>query len=128
MAVQPDGGMNEGEFGFFTRHPGGFDRQFFMQHLLINVTAFADAHSVPLQEVEVLVTLENGEELSVLRSSPALTWTGFYTEDNEVRLVPMTAVRQVKISLRRGEPAAVGFTVRPAEEEEAVVPQGVGPN
>ncbi|HEY8726913.1 MAG TPA: hypothetical protein VIL91_09465 [Gaiellaceae bacterium] len=117
--------MSAEEFEFFTRHAGGFDRQFFATNMPANHAAFLNAHGLTAQQVQVKVVLETGEELDVILARPALTWVVFDTEDREMHLVPMTAVRQVKFRCRPGAPAAVGFTVRPVEEEEAEAAQAL---
>jgi hypothetical protein len=117
--------MTTEEFNFYTRHPGGFDRQFFVTNLAQNHATFLAVQNLTAQQVRVKVTFETGEEVDVISARPALTWVAFDTDDHETRLVPMAAVRQVRILRRPGEPAAVGFTVEPVEEEGADAAQAL---
>jgi hypothetical protein len=80
--------MTTEEFNFYTRHPGGFDRQFFVTNLPQNHASFLAVHNLTAQQVRVKVTFETGEEVDVISARPALTWVALDTEDHETRLVP----------------------------------------
>ena len=108
------------EFDFFTRHPGGFDRQFFNEHLVPLLMAFMQANGIDdASDVEIVVRLENDDELVVLHAFPALTWVAFKTSD-ELRAVPMTAVHEVRARRRAPDettPRQVGFAaVEPVDQ------------
>jgi hypothetical protein len=109
--------VTPGEYGFFTTHPGGFDRQFFMQNLIEVWARYLNENALRPEDTQLVIVLENGDEIGTLNARPALTWVELTTDEGDCRIVPMAAVRQVKIRPRPGPPAAVGFSVTAGPEE-----------
>lgn len=107
----PTGSMSAAEFDFVSRHPGGFDREFFISSIVLHLAAYLEEQSLRIEEAQVTVQLESGIELSTIGAVAALTWVTFQTEDDETWIVPMSAVRRVSFKRRPGPPFRVGFTV-----------------
>jgi hypothetical protein len=110
--IDTSGRMTADDFDFVSRHPGGFDREFFSSNLIGLLTTYLEAHGLQLEQTQVIVQLDSGFELKTIGAVPALTWVSFQTEDDETWIVPMSAVRRVSFKRRRGEPFRVGFTVQ----------------
>jgi hypothetical protein len=110
--------MTAEEFDFFARHRGGFDRQFFSEHLVALLAGYCLRDGIQPTEVEVLVRLESGEAFAIRHADSSLTWVELHTasDPSEARIVPMGAVREVRIRRRPGPPASVGFSAAVVDE------------
>lgn len=109
--------MTGPEFTFFTTHPGGLDRPFFMHNLVDVWIRYLLERNLRPEDTQLVVVLETGEEIGTLNARPALTWVELTTDEGECRVVPMGAIRQVKIRERAGPAAPVGFSVTPGPAE-----------
>jgi hypothetical protein len=118
--------MSAEEFDFFARHRGGFDRQFFSDHLPALLAGYCLRDGIQPTEVEVLVRVESGEGFAIRHADAALTWVELHTasDPSEARIVPMGAVREVRFRRRPGPPAAVGFSAAIVDESPPSLTEG----
>jgi hypothetical protein len=76
-AAETSSAMTAEEFDFFARHRGGFDRQFFSQHLAALLAGYCLRDGIQPTEVEVLVRLGAVREVRFRRRPGPPAAVGF---------------------------------------------------
>ena len=108
-----------------SRHPGGFDIDFFTKHIQPMLEQWRAPLNLTPEEVVVEVYLADRTVLPVTRVWSALTYVFLLTERDELQAVPTREITRV-VAKRRSGPAPehpVGFSTG-AIPTEASVRQG----
>jgi hypothetical protein len=104
---------------FLSKHPGGFDIDFFETFLPQHVYEYA-AHRGGLDSttMEVVFVTANGMAYPIVAARVSFTWVMIFTEDDQMVFLPHDQVIAVIVRRRQG-PApkkAIGFTVERADQ------------
>jgi hypothetical protein len=112
--------VSAAEIDYLSKHPGGFDRDFFEKYMPQLVSEWIAHRDLVEGGAEVLVTLRDGHTITVTHSRVALTWVVFFTEDDEAWLVPHGEVVSVVARRRQGEAPKkqLGFSASRIDEAE----------
>jgi hypothetical protein len=107
----------EQELEYIAKHPGGFDREFFEEHL----GGLIEQWKQWAGEGEYLVRIstKTGASIDIAYGRAAQTYLVAFTEAKQVEIVPMIEMTRISIGRRpSSDPKRqVGFTIEPLEAE-----------
>jgi hypothetical protein len=106
--------MNQEQLDFLSKHPGGFDEDSVAKVLPIILGEYQQHRELDAATSIVLLELRDGRQLPITGVRAAVTWAAWFTEADEMVLVPYSEI--VTITVQRRPPNIptpknpVGFT------------------
>jgi hypothetical protein len=107
---------------FMREHPGGLDREFFVDILPRFAVEYGEHRSLKAGEGEIEVLLSSGEILSIAGVRVGLTFVVLLTDDDEMVATPLRNILRVTVRRRPAtappKKAPLGFSVEVIESQQ----------